>query len=249
LERFNKRQEDRPSSSNSTTSILSSSDWRKIQKLLKQAVNNIHQKESALLSQTFHKLTVQNKILVHENKALKEALVNKKKRRKRGKALLLEPLKDYHSRAVFWSPTKVQAAHDKQEEKDKEAKAEKAKKDKKSRLREEAKKEKAQVLEERKEIRAVAKELKLQEQRKKIAEREEKKTQKELKDQLKKDIQLSKKGKASVSRDKQPSSTLVKDLVIKIVEEAHSSRKQLSAATPARSWRARPIKLPKRLID
>jgi hypothetical protein len=71
-----------------------------------------------LLSQTFYKLSVQNNLLVHENKALKEALVNKKKRRKRGKALLLEPPKDYYGGAVFWLPSKVQAARDKQEEKD-----------------------------------------------------------------------------------------------------------------------------------
>jgi hypothetical protein len=73
--------------------------------------------------------------------------------------------------------------------------------------------------------------------------------QKEIENQLKKDIQLSKKGKASVSRKQQPSSTLVEDSVIEMVEEAYSSREQFSAATPARTRRARPIKLPKRLFD
>jgi hypothetical protein len=73
--------------------------------------------------------------------------------------------------------------------------------------------------------------------------------QKEIENQLKKDIQLSKKGKASVLRKQQPSSTLVKDLVIKMVEEAHSSHEQFLAATPARTQRARPIKLPKRLFN
>jgi hypothetical protein len=50
----------------------------------------------------------------HKNKRLKEALLNKKKRRKQGKALPLVAAEEYHSRAVFWSPRKVKEARDRQ---------------------------------------------------------------------------------------------------------------------------------------
>jgi hypothetical protein len=42
-----------------------------------------------------------------ENIRLKEALINKKKRRKRGKALPLEAAKEYYGGAIFLSPRKV----------------------------------------------------------------------------------------------------------------------------------------------
>ena len=45
---------------------------------------------------------------------LKEALINEKKRRKRGKALPLEAAEEYHGGAIFWSPRKVKEARDRQ---------------------------------------------------------------------------------------------------------------------------------------
>jgi hypothetical protein len=45
-----------------------------------------------------------------ENIRLKEALINKKKRRKQGKALPLEAAKEYHGGAIFLSLRKVQKA-------------------------------------------------------------------------------------------------------------------------------------------
>jgi hypothetical protein len=41
---------------------------------------------------------------------LKEALINERQRRKRGKALPLEAAEEYYSRAVFWSLRKVKEA-------------------------------------------------------------------------------------------------------------------------------------------
>ncbi|KAF2646960.1 hypothetical protein K491DRAFT_615937, partial [Lophiostoma macrostomum CBS 122681] len=50
----------------------------------------------------------------HKNVSLKEALINKRQRRKRGKALPLEQGKEYYSEAVFWSLRKVKEARDRQ---------------------------------------------------------------------------------------------------------------------------------------
>jgi hypothetical protein len=41
---------------------------------------------------------------------LKEALINERQRRKRGKALPLEVAEEYHGGAVFWSLRKVKEA-------------------------------------------------------------------------------------------------------------------------------------------
>ncbi|KAF7567822.1 hypothetical protein PtrM4_124350 [Pyrenophora tritici-repentis] len=66
----------RPSSSNSTTSLLSASDWRKIERLLRQAVDDIYDTKSKKLSQTIYTISVKNTLLQHENSQLKETLVN-----------------------------------------------------------------------------------------------------------------------------------------------------------------------------
>ena len=68
-------------------------------------------------------MAVRNTLLTHENNRLREALVNEKKKRKRGKALLLEAPAQYDGGAVFWSPQKVQEARDRQAQKDANEKA------------------------------------------------------------------------------------------------------------------------------
>jgi hypothetical protein len=44
LDRFNIKDPERPSSSESSTSVLSASDWRKIERLLQKAVANVYDK-------------------------------------------------------------------------------------------------------------------------------------------------------------------------------------------------------------
>ncbi|KAF2000112.1 hypothetical protein P154DRAFT_576442 [Amniculicola lignicola CBS 123094] len=142
--------EERPSSSNSTTSILSAGDWRKIERLLRQVVSDIYDKRSQQLSQTIHSISVRNVLLVNEVEQLKEALVNEKKKRQRGKPLLLEAPPQYDSGAIFWSPQKVQEARARQVKKDAEEEALQHQKDFKKVQRAEKKAEKACMLEERK---------------------------------------------------------------------------------------------------
>jgi hypothetical protein len=97
-------------SSNNKFSILSTSDWRKIECLLRQIVVNQGNKQVKRLSQVVYSNSVQNALLKDEVKGLRKALINEKTRRKQGKPLLLEEPGEYHGEAVFWSPRKMKNA-------------------------------------------------------------------------------------------------------------------------------------------
>ncbi|KAI0615762.1 hypothetical protein TUN199_12326, partial [Pyrenophora tritici-repentis] len=74
------------------------------------AVNDSHQYEARKLRSSVHHLSVQYKLLQHENEGLKEALQHKKKHKKKGKALDLQQRQEYHGGSVFWSPRKIREA-------------------------------------------------------------------------------------------------------------------------------------------
>ena len=108
-----------------------------------------------------HALSIENMLLKQQNNGLKQSLVNEKKRRKRGKPLLLDFPTEENGGAMFFSPTKVQHARDQQAQKDANATAQQHQKEL-DRVRKEAEKEeRAQKVEERKAIRANMKELKM----------------------------------------------------------------------------------------
>ncbi|KAI0568614.1 hypothetical protein Alg130_12028, partial [Pyrenophora tritici-repentis] len=103
-------------------------------------------------------MAVQTSLLQHENERLREALINEKKRRQRGKQLLLEAPEQWAGGAVFWSPQKVQQARDRQEAKN---------------LKEEEKQLKAKLLQEARLQRAAAKVVRDEEKAKKAEEKEQ----------------------------------------------------------------------------
>jgi hypothetical protein len=57
----------------------------------------------------------------HKNVRLKEALINERQRRKRGKALPLEVDEEYHGGALFWSLSRVDRARDRLRQQEAEA--------------------------------------------------------------------------------------------------------------------------------
>ena len=79
LKRFTNTNPDEQGSRESSTPVLSASDWRKIERLLRVVVKDIKADESKKISQSFHSISVQNQLLQHENKGLREALANKKR--------------------------------------------------------------------------------------------------------------------------------------------------------------------------
>lgn len=195
LKRFKVDDSSRPSSAGSSTSVLSASDWRKIQALLKQAVADITNERSQQLSQTIHHISIQRQLLQHENTQLKEALANEKKRHKRGKPLLLEAPAEYNGGAVCGSPDEVAKAREREAKKQAEDEALQHQKAEETKRKEQDKIHEAQEVVRRKKIRANAKEARLVEQQKKALKKEEDQVEKQLQKQLHNDIQFSQIGK------------------------------------------------------
>ena len=96
------------------------------------------------------------------------------------------------------------------------------------------------MLKERKRIRAAAKEIRLQEERKKAASREEAKRAQEAAQQLQNDSKVTRKGKQKLIKPSTPPLIDIEDVKVdfsSIVDVA---------PTPARTRRSRPVKLPAR---
>ncbi|KAF1832438.1 hypothetical protein BDW02DRAFT_502960, partial [Decorospora gaudefroyi] len=137
----------------------------------------------------------------HENNSHREALSNEKRRRQRGKALLLEPPADYDGGAVFYEAIQ---------------------------LREQQKLTKAQLLEERRLKRVAAKEERERLAAKKALQREEDKMAKQLQKQLQNDIKQSQKGKSQSLKPANAAATVVADGIPPVVNEAALAAPQLS---------------------
>jgi hypothetical protein len=86
LKRFTNTNPDEQRSRESSTSVLSGSDWTKIERLVKVAAKDINNKETRKLCRSLHSMIVQNKLLEHENEGLREALAAKKKQEKTERA-------------------------------------------------------------------------------------------------------------------------------------------------------------------
>lgn len=124
--------------------------------LLRQVVKDRGDKRAQKLSQAFHQISTQKTLLEYEVKGLREALVNERTRRKRGKPLLLQEPEEYQGGAIFWSPRKVKEARDRQQLQEREEEQVLHQKAEKSRLREEARQAKAREKEIRRQARAAA---------------------------------------------------------------------------------------------
>ena len=111
LKRFN-IQDIIAAASDSDSSALSASNWRKTESLLRQVVKDRGNPRAQKLSQAFHLISVQRTLLEQETQGLLEALINERLCRKRGKALPLEAPEEYYGGAVFWSLSKVKEARD-----------------------------------------------------------------------------------------------------------------------------------------
>ena len=235
----------RPSTSDSATSVLSASEWRKIERLLQKVVveaDNLRDKRVKKMSHTIHAMSVQTSLLQHENERLREALLNEKKRRQRGKPLLLEAPKEYKGGAVFYSPSKVGAARARQAQKELEEAEKQHNKTERAKLREEEKQLKAQILEERRQARAAAKIVKDADNAKKAIEKEQAAIDREVAKQLQEDIKLSKKS------DRQSIKPIVrsKKPTIVVVDDGEPAAAEVGGPTAATitSRRGRSIKLP-----
>ena len=100
-------EEDRPLSSKSANLVLTAKDQRKTKKLLKEVVINTCDKRVRKLNDIILDLTTTNILLKYKLKGYERALISKKKKRQRGKALDFKLATPEDGRATFYSPNKI----------------------------------------------------------------------------------------------------------------------------------------------
>jgi len=170
LKRFNQPAQS-GQSSDSDSSALSASNWRKTERLLRQVVHDRSDPRVQKLSRAFHSISVQKSLLTHEAQGLTQALINERQRRKRGKALPLEAEEEYHGGPKFWSPRKVKEARDRQLQQGLEEEQLQHQRAEAARLREVKKQEKLQAAQQKRAARAAAQIIRQEEKARKAADR------------------------------------------------------------------------------
>jgi len=120
-----------PASSDNESKRKTPTSVRGLRRIIKQIYKEEAQAQARLTAGTSlvirasQKLAVQNEVLLHENKALCETLVQEKKRRKRGKAMGLFD-KERAGEAQFFSPAKVATVRQRAEDIEAENRRQKA---------------------------------------------------------------------------------------------------------------------------
>jgi hypothetical protein len=195
LKKFKTREPTPGNSSDSDSSALSASNWRKTESLLRQVVRDRRDPRAQKLSQAFHQISVQKSLLEHEAQGLRQALTNERLRRKRGKALPLEQPDEYHGGSYFYSPTKVEKARELLRQQELEEEQQRLQKAEKARNREDQKQAKAQAIEARREARAEARILRQAEKAREAADRASRAAARRTQQRLKQAQKTSQKGK------------------------------------------------------
>jgi len=108
LKHFEKVNDERPSSSESSNSVLKPEDWKRIEQLLKETVTNFHDDRAIQLTRMVHHLTTENTLLKMQVRGLEKALELEQKRRQRSKPLQFELRAPEDGMAIFYRPSKVQ---------------------------------------------------------------------------------------------------------------------------------------------
>lgn len=153
--------------------------------------------EMDLIIRASEKLAIRVELLEYKNIGLRTALVDEKKRRKKGKPMGLF-IKDKPGQAMFFSPAKIAAVRARQEELEAQKEQEKLEKEVERQNRAAEKERKAQETQKRRETK---KRIRAEKQDQKQREKEARTTQKQLNQQLHLEKQLQK------NQNKQPGIT------------------------------------------
>ena len=237
MRRFTKEKDQRPSSSESSRSILQTENWRRIERLLKQTVSDIYNQNTKKLSSTIYYLFTENILLKLQNKNFENALRNKQKKRQRGKPLQLQLQLFENRNAIFYSPKKIQQIQNLQAAKKQVIQLAKISKEKEKLYRKQIKKSKQYLIEEKKEIRKSNRELYIIKSEQKKFQKKEERLAKEADIQLQNNFKQARKGK-----NKPPKSS---------INENHEDTGHLTAdivkdAPIIQNRRGQQIRLPKR---
>ncbi|KAF7573743.1 hypothetical protein PtrM4_086480 [Pyrenophora tritici-repentis] len=206
LRRFRK---EASSSDESSTSVLSAEDWLKIKTLISRQVRDKDAKDTKKIYRSLHYISAQLSILSSENRDLKEALLVKKRHRKKSYTLNVNNNHEYYSGALLWSPRK---------------KAER------SQMKEQARLYRLHQAQEKRVEKERLKEVREKERAAKEAEKERQKATRDAE----KAIQLSQKGKRKAS---QASKLPRKRQKRAVVVPSHVQAEEAASAAPARTTR------------
>jgi hypothetical protein len=241
LDRFTNTTPEQQGSRQSSTSGLSASDWRKMDRLVRVAVKDTATEEAKKLRGSLHSLQVQNELLHHENQGLREALAVKKKHTKRGQPLDLQQRKEYHGEAVFWSPRKVREARVRQTVKKREEKELQLQKAESAERKKAARLYKLEIAEEKRAAREAAKEVREKEKAEKAKQVAERARQREAQTATRA-LQSSQKAKRKALQPLKQDSKRRKQ-VVDAVDSGEASEAAL-AARPKTTRRGRNVRLP-----
>jgi hypothetical protein len=187
--------EERPSSSESSKSVLTAADWRRIERKLKEVVANVFDTRVKELTETIKSLAATNILLESRIQGYQRALKNDQKKRQRQKPLFHQLATQNDGGAIFYSPNKVQQARDLQKEQEEAKERETALKANKKLQRQLEKDEKRRLVEQRKEQRVLDKVQREREAAAKKLAAEEAKEAKQAKRQLQNDLKQARRSK------------------------------------------------------
>ncbi|KAI7972834.1 hypothetical protein EIK77_000322 [Talaromyces pinophilus] len=240
LQKFTKKINSRPSSSESTASIIPAHDWKRLDKLVKSAVKDICDQEAIRLRDSVNHLSTEVILLQDKITSLEKALINANKRPNKQKPLLLGIPSENDGGALFMSPSKVQQARDIIAKKDEEATQEQARKDDKKLQQQLTKQAKIAEKAEKAQIRKKKQEQRQQE----AAEKQRLKDEQELAKLA--DLQLQISVPATPKASKRPKKQVSRQAKPSAQPKAHSEDNEVVVAT---NRRGRAIRPPARFRD
>ena len=88
--------------------------WRQLRKNLDAAIADTQKVEAKRVAAVLHSLQVQNELLHHENEGLRAVIGTRQKHKKKSKVLNLQQQEEYHGGATLWSPSKIEAARERE---------------------------------------------------------------------------------------------------------------------------------------
>ena len=196
---FNLRPQTKP-----CRSLLSTENWRYIERLLQQTVSDIYDKKIQKLSSTIYSLSTENILLKLRCSGLEKALKNKQKKYQRKKPFLFDLRTSEGGNTIFYLSNKIQETQDLQAQKNKAIQLNKAAKQNRKLCRKQKKKEKQLLLEKRKRNRALNKKIYQQTNVRKQYQKKKKKFTKKTNLQLQNNINQAAKGKNKISISSTP---------------------------------------------
>jgi flagellar biosynthesis GTPase FlhF len=184
---------ERPLSSTSGSSVLLNPDWRKVRHIVKDVMGEVIGPEARKLINTMDYLTTQNTILSAKVKDLQETVRLEKGKARRGKPLFDDLGVNGEVKAMFFSPSKIQRARERQREREIEKDSAQAQKEEEKLRKQQEKEEKQAIIVQRKVAREEKRLQREVDRRQKQALQKEATQQRQINKQLRNEVKEAQK--------------------------------------------------------